>query len=72
MPYVVRRVGIAIGSIMIAWLAASLAVGVLLGPDVVQRPGMAMITLVLGGLIYRDIVRREGPGPWQEAPRARA
>jgi hypothetical protein len=61
MTYVVRRVGIAIGSVMIAWLAASLVVGVLLGPDVVQRPGMAMITLVLGGLIYRDIVRREGP-----------
>lgn len=71
MTYVVRRVGIAIGSIMIAWLAASL-VGVLLGPDVVQRPGMAMITLVLGGLIYRDIVRREGRGPAHEAPRARA
>jgi len=46
-----------------AWLAASLVIGMLLGADAVQRPGMAVITLVLGGLIYRDIIRRESSPP---------
>jgi hypothetical protein len=59
----VRRLGIALGSITVAWLAASLVVGMLLGAAAVQRPGMAVITLVLGGLIYRDIIRRESSPP---------
>jgi hypothetical protein len=57
----VRRVGIAMGSIVIAWLGASLVLGVLLAADVVQRPGMAVLVVVLGGLIDRDIVRRKRP-----------
>jgi hypothetical protein len=62
----VRRLGIALGSISMAWLAASLVVGVLLGADAVQRPGMAVITVVLGALIYRDIIRRESSRSEQE------
>ncbi len=56
---IVRLVGIAIGSFVMASLAASLVLGLLLGPDVVQRPGMAVVNLALGALIYREIVRRE-------------
>jgi hypothetical protein len=59
MTYAVRRIGIMIGSIMIAYLAANVVVGFLFGPDVAQRPGMAVVVLVLGGLVYRDIIRRE-------------
>jgi len=66
-----RRVGIAIGSLVAAWLVISLIGGILLPwVGVPFRPGdpgttttgsvlVGLITLVLGGLIYRDIVRRE-------------
>ena len=54
-----RRVGIAIGSLAAAWLVISLVGGVLL-----PTGGMVagLVTVVLGGLIYRDILRRERPG----------
>ena len=68
-----RRVGIAIGSLVAAWLVISLVGGVLLPfAGVPYRPtdpgatgsGSALVgvvTLILGGLIYRDILRRERP-----------
>jgi membrane associated rhomboid family serine protease len=68
---VVRRVGIAIGSIVAAWLVISLVGAVLLPfvgvPFRSTDPGatasssaiVGLITLILGGLIYRDIIRRE-------------
>ncbi len=70
---VVRRVGIAIGSIVAAWLVISLVgaaflpfIGVPFQPT---DPGatstgsalVGLVTLILGGLIYRDILRRELP-----------
>jgi CBS domain containing-hemolysin-like protein len=68
---VLRRVGIAIGSLVAAWLAMSLVGGFLL-PFVgvgfrPTDPGatgsgsaiVGLVTLILGGLIYRDIIRRE-------------
>ncbi|HEU4571718.1 MAG TPA: hypothetical protein VFR93_03460 [Candidatus Limnocylindrales bacterium] len=57
--FVARRVLIAIGSIVAAWLASSLVLGVLFGADVIQRPGMAVLVVLLGALIYRDIIGRE-------------
>ena len=65
-----RRILIAIGSLTMAWLAVGLVAGVLL--QVVTGSGPAwsdprltglitVIVIVLGGLIYRDILRRETP-----------
>jgi hypothetical protein len=58
MPRVVRRVGIAIGSITIAFLALSLVGGV-----IGLTPGVGIVgviaVLILGALIYQDIIRRE-------------
>jgi hypothetical protein len=51
-----RRIGIAFGSIVAAWLVISLFGGASLGSALV---GLAAV--LLGGLIYRDIVRRERP-----------
>ena len=70
---ILRRVGIAIGSIVAAWLVMSLVAGGLLPLVGVQfrpfdpaqtPPGsalVALVTVILGGLIYRDIIRRERP-----------
>jgi hypothetical protein len=73
MLLVIRRVGIAIGSLAAAWLVMALIgpwlfpfVGVSYRPDdLAASPGTAfvgIVTIVLGGLIYRDIMRREQPG----------
>ena len=60
-----------VGSLVIAWLAMSVLVlplGLLgIGPaEAAGNPMVAAGTLVLGWLIYRDIVRRERREP---APR---
>jgi hypothetical protein len=52
----VRLVGIAIGSFVAAWLVM-LLVGWLLPQSLVPFAGLA--TLLLGGLIYTDIRRRD-------------
>jgi hypothetical protein len=64
-----RRVGIAIGSLVAAWLVVTLVGGLLLQLIGIRPfdPGMTtmgsaivgLVTVVLGGLIYRDIIRRE-------------
>ena len=57
---VIRRAGIAIGSLVIAYLAVSLVAGLFLGRSAQENPIlMAFIAVVLGGLIYVDIMRRE-------------
>ena len=56
MLQVLRRVGIAIGSIVAAWLVISMIGGAVL-PFSGVPAGIAVV--VLGGLIYRDIIRRE-------------
>lgn len=66
MLQVLRRAGIAIGSLVAASLCVSLVGGVFMGiAGVNATPASwgigAVVTLVLGGLIYRDIVRRERP-----------
>ncbi len=70
---VLRRVGIAIGSIVAAWLVISLFGGALLpfigvpfSPTDPEATAMGsflvgLATVILGGLIYRDIIRRERP-----------
>ena len=52
-----RLVGIAIGSLVIAWLAMSL-VGWFL-PQIAGTWTIPVATLILGGLVFRDIVRRD-------------
>ena len=66
-----RRVGIAIGSLVAAWLIVWLVGGALLPffgvPFRPLDPGTTttgsicagLVTVVLGGLIYQDIIRRE-------------
>ena len=56
---IVRRIGIAIGSLVIAYLAVMLVAGVLFGPTAAASPVVTLIVIVLGGLVFADIVRRE-------------
>ena len=58
MVRVIRRVGIAIGSLTIAFLALSLVGGIIGLNAGVGILGVVAV-LVLGGLIYQDIVSRE-------------
>jgi uncharacterized membrane protein len=68
----VRRVGIAIGSLVAAALVMGLITWVVLVPmgSQVRESGAApavgaivgLLTIVLGGLIYRDIMEREEGG----------
>jgi len=69
----VRRLGIALGSLVAATLVVGLVGGVLLpliglGPVPTTDPLVAppnlvvtLITVILGALIYRDILRRDRP-----------
>ena len=56
---VARRIGYVIGSLTIAWLAVTLVAGVIFGHTSVGNPIVGAIVLVVGGLIYREIIRRE-------------
>ncbi len=56
---IVRRIGIAIGSLVIAYLAVTLVAGVPLGPSASTSPFVGLVIVVLGGLVFADIVRRE-------------
>jgi hypothetical protein len=56
---IVRRVGIAIGSLVIAYLAVSLVGGVVLGPAAFGNPWVGLVVIALGGLVFVDITRRE-------------
>jgi general stress protein CsbA len=60
---VIRRVGIAIGSLVIAYLAVSLVAGLLLGQWAqTNSTFVAVVSVVLGGFVYVDIMRRERRG----------
>jgi hypothetical protein len=70
MVQIVRRVGIAIGSLVIASLVVGLVGGLLQLIGIPFRPLdptmsgngsalVAVVTIVLGGLIYRDIIRKD-------------
>ena len=72
-----RRVLIIIGSLTAAWLVVSmfafpLLQAVLGRPDVQRDPAIStlvgIVVIVLGGLIYRDILRRESPGTHETTP----
>jgi uncharacterized membrane protein len=56
---IIRRIGIAIGSLVIAYLAVSLVAGALLGQSAQSNPVVVGVIVVLGGLVYLDIMRRE-------------
>ena len=68
MPTVLRRIGIAIGSLVIAYLAVSLVAGVLLGQWAqTNSTFVAVVSVVLGGYVYVDIMRRERRGSSTDA-----
>jgi hypothetical protein len=54
-----RRVGLVIGSLVIAWLAVGLVAGVLFGRASVGSAIVAVTAVVLGAYIYLEIRRRE-------------
>lgn len=58
---IIRRVGIAIGSLVIAYLAVSLVSGLLLGQAAQSNPLVGGVIVLLGGLVFADIMRRERP-----------
>ena len=64
---IVRRVGIAIGSLVIAYLAVGL-VGGIIGLSAASGSLFGIVVFVVGGLIYRDIIRREPPAPASSEP----
>ena len=65
MGRIVRRVGIAIGSLVIALLVLGLIAGVATAVGLPRLDGglFGLAVVVLGALIYRDIVRREPGSP---------
>ena len=44
---------------MIAYLATSLVAGAVFGASVGSSPLIAVLVIILGGLVYADIIRRE-------------
>ncbi len=56
---IARRVGIAFGSFVIAWLAVSLVAGLLLGSAAAGSLVVWVIALVVGAGVYLDIMRRD-------------
>jgi hypothetical protein len=67
MVRLVRRVGIAIGSLVIAYLALALVGGVV-GLTSASGLAFALAVAVVGGLIYQDILRRERPAATESKP----
>ncbi len=59
MRTILRRLGVAFGSLVIAYLAVSLVAGVLVGRSAESDPIIIVAIVVLGGLLYEDIMRRE-------------
>lgn len=54
-----RRLGIALGSLVIAWLAVSLVAGAFLGSAASGNYLVSAIAILIGALVYRDILRRD-------------
>lgn len=61
MVHALRRIGIALGSLTIAWLAVWLVARVGLGTAASGNAIVWLATLILGALVYQDIIRREQP-----------
>ena len=59
MVHALRRIGIALGSLVAARLAVSLVAGIVLGTAATGNALVWLVTLVLGGLVYHDIIRKE-------------
>jgi hypothetical protein len=55
----IRRIGIALGSFFAACLSESLVLGAVFGPSGLRTPLFVPIAIILGALIYQDIMRRE-------------
>lgn len=54
-----RRLGIALGSLVIAWLAVSLVAGVVFGSSASGNYLVWVTAIVIGALVYLDILRRD-------------
>lgn len=54
-----RLAGIAIGSLVIAYLAVSLVGAMFLGPGARDSWLFGLLIVVVGGLVFEDIVRRD-------------
>ena len=68
MVRIVRRVGIAIGSLVIAYLAVAL-VGGIVGLSPASGMLFGLVVLIVGALVYQDILRREPPAGPSSEPR---
>lgn len=68
MIVVVRRLGIALGSLVMSYLAVSLVTGVLLGPSARHNPLVGILIVVVGALVCADIFRRERPRITTDGP----
>jgi hypothetical protein len=55
---ILRRIGIAIGSLTIAYLAFALIAGIIGQSPVTSLVGVVLV-VVVGALIYQDIIGRE-------------
>lgn len=55
----VRRLGIALGSFVAALLVVTLVAGVVSGSSASGNAIVWLVAIVLGALIYRDIIRRD-------------
>jgi len=56
---IVRTLGIAIGSLVAAYLAFMLVAGALFGWTGKDSPLAGFLVVVLGGLVFADIMRRD-------------
>lgn len=59
MVQTLRRLGIAFGSLVIAWLAVSLLAGIFLGSGASGNYLVPAIASLVGALVYLDILRRD-------------
>jgi polyferredoxin len=68
---VFRTVGIALGSLVAAYLAFMLVAGSLFGWNGKDSPLAGFLVVVLGGLVFADIMRRDRrPSASEPAPSA--
>lgn len=63
MATVLRRIGIAFGSFVIAWLGVSLIAGIVLGRASAGSGLVVAAAIAFGGFVYVDIIRREQRAP---------
>jgi hypothetical protein len=66
----IRRLGIALGSFVAAWLVVSMVTGVAFGSSTSGSPLALLVAVAVGALIYLDIIRRDRKAPKELDPSA--